>query len=254
VGLLSLPLIFSFAPRSALGQDPPEKAIEKAIEKIAEEGQEVVINDKAYPIIDGKPIVIETPNGERMTVVVRKRDKKYWAADRIRFSYPQDFEAKSEDADGLKMVTVEGGDSTLGVVQVYPITNNLVSLQTDIIGALKKEILGKKGKLQLQKTMVTPAPTKRNKKPTPIAKMVEMMPIKRQIGSSIKIGNRLTWKYMDKTNYTDVFVFNGIQNRIAVIFQWEEEETGRSMTAFEMIAQSFGIDKIDKVEKQEETK
>jgi hypothetical protein len=102
--------------------------------------------------------------------------------------------------------------------------------------------------------MVTPAPTKRNKKPAPIAKMVEMVPIKRKIGSSIKIGNRLTWKYEGKTNYTDVFVFNGIQNRIAVIFQWEEEETDRSMAAFEMISESFGIDKIEKIEKVEAVK
>jgi hypothetical protein len=243
VGLLVLPLIFALTPQPTFGQEPPEKAIEK----VKEVEQEVVINDKAYPIVDGKPIVIETPNGERMTVMVRKRDKKYWAADRIRFAYPQDFEAKSEDADGLKMVTVEGGDSTLGVVQVYPVTNNLVSLQTDIIAALKKEILDKKGELQLRKTMVTPAPTRRNKKPTPVAKMVEMVAIKRQIGSNIKIGNRLTWKYMNKINYTDVFVFNGIQNRIAVIFQWEEEETDRSMAAFEMISQSFGIEKLEEI-------
>jgi hypothetical protein len=183
--------------------------------------REIVIGEKAYPIKEGEPLTVTLPSGERITLNLRRRDLNYWTGNRIRFTYPTDFNATAEEEDGAKMIVVEGGESTLAVVQIYPVSASLKALATALPESLRKQIKGKGGTIAPGKPGV----------------------VKRKIGTTMKEGIRLQWQLEGKRNTTEVYVFNGIQNRIAVVFQWEEGEALRAASAFRLMAESFGIEK-----------
>src|SRR5688572_360383 len=94
------------AAAAAFGQAPPGAELE------------IQVGKNTYPVRVNQSVTVTTPKGEKVPIIVRRRDVLSFSSAEVSFLHPRQLQPTSSTSDGVKTITLEGTDSPLALIQL----------------------------------------------------------------------------------------------------------------------------------------
>lgn len=192
---------------SPAGAPPPSPS--QPVELEAQVGKNV------YPVRINQPITIVTPKGERVPLLVRRRDVLHFTSGPVSFSYPRQMQVSSETGDGYVTVTAESVGSTVALVQAYTAATTPDAVRRQLSTSFKREFAARGGKLSGSK------------------------PSQRKIAGGTRQGERLEWVLAGQRLRSEIYAFNKGEVVLAVVLQRTADEEKQASRYFAIIADSL---------------
>lgn len=109
---------------------------------------ELVVGSSVYDVRPDAPATIQTPAGEALEVVLRRKAALRFSGFGVQFTYPRDMTVSTEDLGGVTIITLECVESPLAILQVYRAPLPPMDVEQNLVSSLRKEFLARQGVVQ----------------------------------------------------------------------------------------------------------
>ncbi len=178
---------------------------------------DVRLGGKTYTAKDGEPVAVVTPSGEKLQLVVEKRNVLKFSDPDISFSHGSDMEVTSETDEGIKTITAECVDSTLFMVQVLPDKAPSNEAMDRLLDSFQEEFTKLKATFPKDRIVVA----------------------RRNIGGTERTGKKLRFSLGEYRHETEVYAFGNGDKTFSFTFQSDHEDREAAEKRFKVITDSF---------------
>ncbi|HDR67581.1 MAG TPA: hypothetical protein ENN61_00870 [Bacteroidaceae bacterium] len=156
-------------------------------------------------------------NGHPVLVSVKGVKTREFHEHGISFSYPSEMKIGKESFYGIKQITLESTDSTLLMIQVFPVEIPSAELQRDLLVEFREAFANLGAKYSEKSTA----------------------PCKRSIGSVEYQGIELLSALGDLAYKIEIYTMQKSGKTLAFVFQYAEEDKEKATPRYEVVTKSF---------------
>ena len=176
---------------------------------------EMRLGKNTYPVRINQALTVTTPKGEKVDVVIRRRDVLQFTGAGITFSYPRQMQVSTQSAEGVTTVTAESLGSTLALIQVFNVPTSPADVQKQLADSFRKEF----------KQRGAGGPTYK--------------PVQRKIGGASRKGALLEWNLAGQRLRSEIYAYQKDGLVIATVFQRAAEDEKQATRYFAIISDSL---------------
>lgn len=176
---------------------------------------EMRFGKSTYPVRINQALTVTTPKGEKVDVLIRRRDVLQFTGAGITFSYPRQMQVTTSNAEGVTTVTAESLGSTLALVQVFSVPTSPDAVQKQLADSFRKEF----------KQRGASGPTYK--------------PMQRKIGGTSRKGALLEWNLAGQRLRSEIYAYQKDSLVIAAVFQRAAEDEKQATRYFAIISDSL---------------
>lgn len=196
-------------PSAGAAPPPPPAAPAQPVEL------EMRLGRNVYPVRINQPFTVTTPKGEKVDVVIRRRDVLQFSGGGIRFSYPRQMQVTTQSSGGVLTISAESVGSTLALIQVFNVPTSPASVRKQLADTFKKEFR-ERG-----------------------AKSVTSRPAQRRMLGAVRSGELLEWAVAGQRLRSEIYAFQKDGATVAVVFQRPAEDEKQAARYFTIISDSL---------------
>jgi hypothetical protein len=178
---------------------------------------ELQVGKMSYDVVEGKPFFITTPKGERLEVVLRRKESLQFNDAGISFNYPSALQVSTDKGSGVTTIKLDSVKSLLALIQVHAATTSADELRATFLEELRKEFKSRN------------------------AEFLESSgkPAKRRFGGIEREGQALEFLLAGARMTTEVYAFAKDKAVIAVVLQHAKDDADLASKYFTIITDSF---------------
>lgn len=105
---------------------------------------EIRVGGAVYEAVPDRPLSVVTPKGERMEIVIRRKEILRFADHGVSFNYPRLMKVSSEKQSGVVTITAESAASPLVLVQVYPAPSTETEVRASLVENFRDQFKSRK--------------------------------------------------------------------------------------------------------------
>ena len=208
-GFAAVATALALPPRGASGRAaPPEEERSEF---------QLQVGKITYDVTPGKPVTIETPDGKRVEVVLKRNATLRYAGHGVAFDYPREMTVEVDDEDELASINVDGPGSILAVVQVMAAGGNPDPYRDLLRDQLKKEFSDRGGK----------------------AMEGDGKAVRRKIGGVERLGTTVRFTLAGEPLKAEIYAFPKGKNVVTLLLQAADDDAEQARTYFATLAESL---------------
>ncbi len=178
---------------------------------------ELQVGDKVYEVVLNHPLIITTPKGETIELLLRRKKVLHYSGQHLAFDYPAALNLSSETENEVTTLTLEGVASPFVLLQIYPPSNTAEEVLANLLNAFESEYASRQAQfLSGNKGTVS-----------------------RQIGGATRQGRILKFNLAGQQMVTEIYAFPKNEVVVALILQHDIAEAALAEDYFAIITQSL---------------
>jgi hypothetical protein len=109
---------------------------------------ELKVGGQSHDVVEGKPLTITTPKGERVELIFSRKAEQIWSGDGLQFRYPREMQLSREESDGVVSLTLESTNSVLALVQLFPEGVPAALVKRELEASIVQEFAARGGRVK----------------------------------------------------------------------------------------------------------
>ena len=181
---------------------------------------ELQMGKSVYPVRVNQPFTVTTPKGERMEVVVRRRDVLRYSGTGVTFSYPRQLRLNATRDESSRTLELEGHGSILALVQVFTVPTTPAAVRKQFSESFRREFKSRGGKFTVR-------------------------PIHHRIAGAARSGELFEWALGGERLRSEVYAFQLGRSPVAVLLQRSADDEVQAKRYFAILADSLRATKVE---------
>jgi hypothetical protein len=178
---------------------------------------EILVGNQVYDATLGDPVAVTTPGGEKVQIIVKKKELVSFNNYGVSFFYNNDMTLSLDEDEGVATITLESTQSPLAIVQVYSVDTTPQEVRNALINSFKNEYSSRNVKF-LENTGTTLS----------------------QNFSGVKTeGELLDFMLAGQRMQSEVYAFQKGNDVVAVVFQYDLEDGDLAAKYFSPITKTL---------------
>ncbi|GIX46724.1 MAG: hypothetical protein KatS3mg131_0935 [Candidatus Tectimicrobiota bacterium] len=174
---------------------------------------ELHLGGRVYEVSLDRPFTLVTPAGERVELVLRRREVLRYETPELAFDYPAALRLHREIESGITTLTLEGVASPFVLIQLYPGSPAAADILANLVAAFLDEYAGRQAQFLSGNNT----------------------PVSRLMGGHSRDGRQLRFRLAGQEMVTEIYAFAKPNAVVAVVLQHDTAEASLAERYFAIV-------------------